>query len=110
VAAASVVDLIRELCRTGRNDLGVDSFSLFVLSSNEPGLRLYSVLAFASSVPGHITSFRKDRVHGCFDAAVIVVNGAAPQLTPVFRAQRFSIWTAPLEGDELAGLAGAVPT
>ena len=38
--------LIRELCRTGRNDLGVDSFSLFVLSSNEPGLRLYQRLGF----------------------------------------------------------------
>jgi ribosomal protein S18 acetylase RimI-like enzyme len=38
--------LIRELCRTGGSDLGVDSFSLFVLSCNEPALRLYQRLGF----------------------------------------------------------------
>jgi ribosomal protein S18 acetylase RimI-like enzyme len=38
--------LIRELCRRGTDALGPREFSLFVLSRNEPALRLYRRLGF----------------------------------------------------------------
>jgi ribosomal protein S18 acetylase RimI-like enzyme len=45
--------LIEELCRTGGGELGVDSFSLLVLSSNEAALRLYRRLGFGpAQYPG----------------------------------------------------------
>ena len=39
--------LVRELCRIGSEDLGVDTFSLFVLPGNERAIRLYERLGFA---------------------------------------------------------------
>ena len=39
--------LVQELCLTGKAQLGVDSFSLFVLPSNERALRLYQRLGFS---------------------------------------------------------------
>lgn len=39
--------LVRELCRLGAADLGVDTFSLFVLPGNERAERLYRRLGFA---------------------------------------------------------------
>jgi ribosomal protein S18 acetylase RimI-like enzyme len=38
--------LVRELCRIGSADLGVDMYSLFVLRGNEPAIRLYGRLGF----------------------------------------------------------------
>lgn len=42
--------LVRELCRRGSAELGLDSFSLFVLPGNERAGRLYRRLGF-SAVP-----------------------------------------------------------
>ncbi|MBS0366027.1 MAG: GNAT family N-acetyltransferase [Proteobacteria bacterium] len=42
--------LVQELCLKGKAQLGVDSFSLFVLPSNERAFRLYQRLGF-SAVP-----------------------------------------------------------
>jgi ribosomal protein S18 acetylase RimI-like enzyme len=39
-------ELVHELCRKGAADLGVDSFSLFVMPGNERALRLYARLGF----------------------------------------------------------------
>jgi ribosomal protein S18 acetylase RimI-like enzyme len=39
--------LVRELCRTGSADLGVETYSLFVLPGNERAIRLYERLGFA---------------------------------------------------------------
>ena len=39
--------LVRELCRTGSENLGVDTYSLFVLPGNERAVRLYERLGFA---------------------------------------------------------------
>ena len=39
--------LVRELCRAGSADLGVDTYSLFVLPGNERAMRLYERLGFA---------------------------------------------------------------
>lgn len=41
--------LVRELCRIGSADLGVDTYSLFVLPGNERAIRLYERLGFAST-------------------------------------------------------------
>jgi ribosomal protein S18 acetylase RimI-like enzyme len=40
--------LVRELCRVGSADVGVDSYSLFVMPGNERALRLYQRLGFAA--------------------------------------------------------------
>lgn len=39
--------LVRELCRAGSADLGVETCSLFVLPGNERAIRLYERLGFA---------------------------------------------------------------
>jgi ribosomal protein S18 acetylase RimI-like enzyme len=39
--------LVRELCRIGSEDLGVETYSLFVLPGNERAMRLYERLGFA---------------------------------------------------------------
>lgn len=39
--------LVRELCRIGSAELGVDTYSLFVLPGNERAIRLYERLGFA---------------------------------------------------------------
>ncbi|MEO8223843.1 MAG: GNAT family N-acetyltransferase [Gammaproteobacteria bacterium] len=39
--------LVHELCQRGKAELGVESFSLFVLSSNESALGLYRRLGFS---------------------------------------------------------------
>ena len=39
--------LVRELCRIGSADLGVETYSLFVLPGNERAIRLYERLGFA---------------------------------------------------------------
>lgn len=39
--------LVRELCRAGSADLGVETYSLFVLPGNERAIRLYERLGFA---------------------------------------------------------------
>ena len=39
--------LVRELCRIGSEDLGVETYSLFVLPGNERAIRLYERLGFA---------------------------------------------------------------
>jgi len=38
--------LVQELCRKGKAELGVESFSLFVLPDNDRALRLYQRLGF----------------------------------------------------------------
>jgi ribosomal protein S18 acetylase RimI-like enzyme len=38
--------LIRYLCRSARTDLGLDTYSLYVMQSNEIALRLYERLGF----------------------------------------------------------------
>lgn len=38
--------LVHELCRKGAAELGIDSFSLFVMPGNERALRLYARLGF----------------------------------------------------------------
>ena len=40
--------LVHELCQRGKADLGVESFSLFVLPGNERALRLYQRLGFTA--------------------------------------------------------------
>lgn len=41
--------LVRELCRVGSAELGVETYSLFVLPGNERAIRLYERLGFASA-------------------------------------------------------------
>jgi ribosomal protein S18 acetylase RimI-like enzyme len=41
--------LIRELCRRGSAELGVSSYSLFVLPGNQPALRLYRRMGFSTA-------------------------------------------------------------
>jgi ribosomal protein S18 acetylase RimI-like enzyme len=38
--------LVRELCRAGSSDLGIETYSLFVLPGNERAMRLYEHLGF----------------------------------------------------------------
>ena len=41
--------LVRELCRIGSSDLGIATYSLFVLPGNERALRLYERLGFSAA-------------------------------------------------------------
>src|SRR5512135_2707739 len=62
--------LVRELCRIGSADLGVETYSLFVLPGNERAIRLYERLGFAPA--------RYPEPDPMFDDCVYMVASRAP--------------------------------